>query len=135
MQDYCSCSRNKNLLFRMTLIKCLWVFLGGGLGSLCRFALNHYSLWPEYKFPIATFLANLVSTSILGFAYKYQLQNPGQQWVPFFIMIGFCGALSTFSSFSSENVNLLRQSAYLVFSLYVVLSVGCCLFVFWLSSR
>jgi CrcB protein len=117
----------------MTWFKFLLVFTGGGLGSLSRYFILTLFNPANTKLPLATFISNAASCLIMGISYKYFKLNESQYWILFFIMTGFCGGMSTFSTFTAENFQLIQQSNYILFSTYVLLSVMICLIFFWLG--
>jgi fluoride exporter len=86
------------------------VSLGGTLGCLLRWflglALNSY--FPAV--PPGTLASNLIAGYVIGVAVAFFATFSGlsPEW-RLFIITGFCGGLSTFSTFSSEIVTLLQQ--------------------------
>jgi len=104
----------------------VWVFIGGGLGSLARYAIGvSLSRWIQSTFPWATFLSNLLATGILGIVvYLFMVKWPDQSWIYPLLATGFCGGFSTFSTFSNETVNLISTGNYLVAALNVLVSVA-----------
>lgn len=114
--------------------KILLVFAGGGLGSLLRFGIGQLDVTHSGKFPFLTFWANAISAFILGLAFKYYQEHSALSAIRFFVIIGFCGGLSTFSTFTAENYQLIRQGHFFLFAGYVLVSVLACLFLFWLGS-
>lgn len=113
----------------------LLVFLGGGAGSMLRYA---FSIWfaisPEKSFPMPSFLANTISCLVLGFALKKMaLTHAHDNMLYWLIITGFCGGFSTFSAFSFEVLTLLRNGLpYLALS-YVLISLLSGVLCVWIS--
>jgi len=99
----------------------LAVFIGGGLGSMCRFFLSIYNI-NQTNFPIGTLLANALSCLLLGFLSACLIQKGISKNVGLLLATGFCGGFSTFSTFSLELVKLQKQSFNLAL-LYLLLSI------------
>ncbi len=102
------------------------VFLGGGFGSLMRFAVQtlfHRSIAP-FLFPWATLTVNVAGSFLIGLFYALSARFHLSEETRLFLTTGLCGGFTTFSTFSHENLALLRQGAYGAFILYVTLSVA-----------
>jgi len=101
----------------------LAIMFGGAFGALTRFYLS--GILPVYReFPVGTLLVNSVASLILGYLYGlvfWGLDVPAD-WRAFF-GTGFCGALSTFSTFSYETFSLLREREYLIAGLNIAANV------------
>lgn len=89
----------------------LAISLGAALGALLRWqlGLKLNSIFPAM--PPGTLAANLVGGFIIGFAIAYFSQAPGiaPEW-RLLIVTGFCGGLTTFSTFSAEITTLVQQA-------------------------
>jgi CrcB protein len=97
----------------------LWVFLGGGLGSIARYGIGDLLKSQSLVFPWGTLLANAVSCIILGYLLAYNLKTPLSPSYRLLLMTGFCGGFSTFSTFSSETYLLLQDGKYNLALAYV----------------
>lgn len=115
----------------------LLVFLGGGIGSLLRFAVGRISLsvFPM-NFPIGTLIANVISCLIIGLSISYFKHEIDKSTLLYsFLIIGVCGGFSTFSTFSYESLNLFQQGMLVYGILNIVTSVGFCLAILWFILR
>ena len=86
------------------------IFIGAGLGALLRWwlGLTLNSYFPSI--PPGTLAANLIGGYIIGVAVAFFATSAAlaPEW-RLFVITGFCGGLTTFSTFSSEIVALLQQ--------------------------
>lgn len=86
-----------------------WIFIGGGLGSITRFLFTKIPFTKVEYLQLSTLSANFLSSFILGLAVFYWFQKPDMQTnLRLFIITGFCGGFSTFSTFSFEMFTILR---------------------------
>ncbi len=105
----------------------LAVALGGALGATLRYAISMAIPPVPNKFPYATFTANLVGSFLMGILFVIVIERAMLHplWRQF-ATIGFLGALTTFSTFSLEVVNLFYQGHWKMAALYAGLSVSAC---------
>lgn len=111
----------------------LLVFIGGGLGSLCRFGIAKMVAPYEPTFPHATLLANILSCILLGFLIQLSFRNQISDTYKWLIMTGFCGGFSTFSTFSGESFQLFQNGQILLALLNIFGSIAICLFAIWVG--
>jgi CrcB protein len=113
-------------------LKLLFIFLGGGLGSVLRYGISAWLNPPPGSFPWGTLAANFLACLVLGAAMLFFSQRAGvHPHVQAMILIGFCGGFSTFSTFSLETFRLLENGQFLLALLYVLGSTLLCLLVLW----
>jgi fluoride exporter len=107
----------------------LYIFLGGGLGSVVRFATGKWiGTLHGQQFPYGTLAANIAACLILGFtiglADHKQIISPAAR---LFWAVGFCGGFSTFSTFSAETISLMQNGVHLSTALYIIGSLVFCI--------
>ncbi len=108
-----------------TLRLCTAVFLGGCAGTVARVALAQ--AWPTNsgRWPWATLLANLAGAALLGHLVA---RDTGRGLLATYrrplLGIGFCGALSTFSTMQLELLEMLDRGRGALAAGYVVASLG-----------
>lgn len=104
---------------RLSLV--LLVFLGGGIGSVCRYAMASV-LQKSHAgpFPVGTFFVNLLGCFLVGLVGALGLERAAiSPEARVFIMVGLLGGFTTFSSFAWETLGLLTVRDLLRASLYV----------------
>ena len=118
----------------------LWlaVFIGGGAGSVARFAIGRLlaQLVAKGAFPWATLSANLLSTALLALLIlRFSILAPERASWHALLAIGFCGGFSTLSTFSYENFQLLRDGHPGLAAANIVVSVAGGVLLFHLLAR
>jgi fluoride exporter len=116
----------------------LLVASGGALGTAARYALSGTiaNAFGE-TFPWGTLIVNITGSFIIGFFFT--LTSPdGRLFVGAqarqFVMTGFCGGYTTFSSFSLQTLNLMRDGEWLYAAWNILGSLSLCMFGVWLGS-
>lgn len=97
------------------MLKSLFVIaIGASLGAWLRWLLGVKlnALFPTI--PPGTVVANMVGGYIIGFAIAFLAASPSlsTEW-RLLIITGFCGGLTTFSTFSAETVVLIQEGRLL----------------------
>ena len=117
----------------------LIVFLGGGLGSIFRYFINLLIKDPEGHFPVNTFLINMIGSFLIGIIFGYLNENNYiNNNVILFLVIGFCGGLTTFSSFTYESYELISFGKIFSLIIYnflsIMIGIAFVFFGLWLSK-
>jgi CrcB protein len=107
----------------------LIISLGAAIGGITRYWLSNvvYKVFPAI-FPYGTLAVNVLGSFIIGLIiFVFDEKELITQQSRLFLTIGFCGGLTTFSTFSLETFSLMRDSEYFLATINVILSVVLCL--------
>jgi fluoride exporter len=113
------------------------VMLGGALGTGARFWTSGIVAGRVGEFfPMGTLVVNVTGSFLIGFFTAFT-DSEGPFLVPprfrQFFMIGVCGGYTTFSSFSLQTLDLIRDGDWLKAFLNTLLSFVCCLAAVWVG--
>jgi len=99
--------------------------LGSGLGGTLRFiSLEYIKQYLPTRFPISTFFVNLLGCFIIGIIYAISMKGTqDSSGMKLLLATGFCGGFTTFSAFTAENLELIRNGNHLTALLYILASV------------
>ena len=119
------------------MITYLWIAIGGALGSIARYGCSSLTAnWVGETFPWGTLIVNVSGSLVIGFFAtltgpdgRLLVSSDARQ----FVMVGICGGYTTFSSFSLQTLNLVRDGDMLAAGGNIVGSVVLCLVAVWLG--
>ena len=116
----------------------LWVAIGSAIGGVGRYWCGALvsARWGD-DFPWGTILVNVAGSFVIGVVAAMG-EALDRSWLPAhhvraFIVVGFCGGYTTFSAFSLQTLDLLREGAWMHALGNVVVSVVVCLIAVWLG--
>ncbi|MCR5834610.1 MAG: fluoride efflux transporter CrcB [Selenomonadaceae bacterium] len=101
------------------------VFVGGGLGAVCRFLVTTALSGKLGNFPIGTMTANLIGSLLMGLVVGILASRAqvGAESVRLFVAVGFLGGFTTFSSFSAETFALIQGGQIFAAAANIIVSV------------
>lgn len=107
------------------MLDCFFVGAGGFLGAIARYIV---AVWVSQRwgrsFPFGTFFINISGSFLIGLFMSVLTErlmvNP--QW-RLFLVVGFLGAYTTFSTFQYETGNLLKDGEWIIATVNVLLSI------------
>ena len=113
----------------------LWIALGSGLGGVARLACAEAAAWLfGGAFPWGILIINALGSFVIGFFFTYTgpdgrllVSSTTRQ----FVMTGLCGGYTTFSAFSLDTLNLMRDGRLPAAGANIVLSLLACLLFVW----
>jgi CrcB protein len=115
----------------------LLIGIGSALGGMARyFAQSVFAAITGGTFPYGTMFVNVTGAIVIGFFATFT--GPDSRFVVGvptrqFVMVGLCGGYTTFSSFSLETLNLIRNGEIVPATLNAIGSVVLCLIFVWLG--
>lgn len=116
-----------------------YVILGGGIGAGLRYMLQLFiGKSNGHQLPVSTLIANLSGCLLIGIVAGLSLKYKWNEHQLLFVMTGLLGGYTTFSSFSIEIIQLLKNNHFGLALIYLGLSnfvgLGLCYFGFLLTK-
>jgi CrcB protein len=109
----------------------LWIAIGSALGGMARYGLSRaIALRLGETFPWGTLTVNVIGSFVIGFIAS--ISGPDSRLlIPSdartFMMVGLCGGFTTFSSFSLQTLELIRNRDFAEAGGNILLSVAACM--------
>lgn len=109
----------------------IFIGIGGAVGAISRYLISE--IVDSSDFPFATFIVNTLGCLLIGFLSAFYLENLLSETLYLTLGIGILGAFTTMSSFSIENVNLMREGEYATAFFYISCTFIVCIFSSWIG--
>ena len=108
------------------LTRIILLAVAGAAGTLARYGLTHLIQGSTgSEFPFGTMAVNALGCLVFGFVWSLaEGQNLLSQELRFFLLVGFLGAFTTFSTFAADSSLFLEDGAWLAATGNILLSNG-----------
>jgi CrcB protein len=110
------------------MVRFLWICLGGAVGTGARYLISGWAARFGPFFPYGTLAVNLIGSfsigAIMHVALTTTILSPDLRVI---LAVGVLGGFTTYSGFNFETLQYLREGAWLIGILNVVIMVGACL--------
>jgi fluoride exporter len=98
---------------------------GGALGAVSRYVLGGWIQgMSDGSFPWGTWTVNVLGSLLLGFAMVWLTEALASSELRLFVAMGFLGSFTTFSTFSFETVELIREGLWMRAGIYSMSSLA-----------
>ncbi len=121
------------------MLRLFVIAIGGAIGTLLRYFMGGLDYrFSSGVFPISTLVVNVTGSLAIGFLWSVVDRFNFSPNIRMFVFIGILGGYTTFSTFSLETFNLMRDGEYQIalmnmfFS--VILSIGAVFLGFFVSK-
>ena len=106
------------------MAECLFVGIGGFIGSVCRYLIGLIPLSPSNGFPVKTLVINVAGAFAIGLIAAAAAKNADMSpRIVLLLKTGICGGFTTFSTFALEISDMLRGGSWAAAAAYMLLSL------------
>lgn len=106
------------------MVECLFVGIGGFIGSVCRYLIGLIPLSPSNGFPVKTLVINVAGAFAIGLIAAAAAKNADMSpRIVLLLKTGICGGFTTFSTFALEISDLIRGGSWAAAAAYMLLSL------------
>lgn len=106
------------------MAECLFVGIGGFIGSVCRYLIGLIPLSPSNGFPVKTLVINVAGAFAIGLIAATAAKNADiSPRIVLLLKTGICGGFTTFSTFALEISDLIRGGSWAAAAAYILLSL------------
>ena len=106
------------------MAECLFVGIGGFIGSVCRYLIGLIPLSPSNGFPVKTLVINVAGAFAIGLIAAAAAKNADiSPRIVLLLKTGICGGFTTFSTFALEISDLVRGGSWAAAAAYMLLTL------------
>lgn len=106
------------------MLKCIFVGIGGFIGSILRYLIGLLPVEMKSGFPIKTLLINAAGAFIIGLITAVVAKNDNMnENIVLMLRVGICGGFTTFSTFAYETTDLIQKGNILTAFFYILISI------------
>lgn len=106
------------------MAECLFVGIGGFIGSVCRYLIGLIPLSPSNGFPVKTLVINVAGAFAIGLIAAAAAKNADiSPRIVLLLKTGICGGFTTFSTFALEISDMIRGGSWAAAAAYMLLSL------------
>ena len=102
---------------------CIYVGMGGFIGSVLRYLVSLIPLKTTHGFPLLTLFINILGAFSIGFISTIALKKSMNPHLVLLLKTGLCGGFTTFSTFALESITLHKNGNTTLAMIYIVLSI------------
>lgn len=110
----------------------LLVALGGAVGSVGRYLVSR---WMEGSFPWGTLTVNIVGCLVIGLLTGLVAKGSLSPEMKLLLVAGFCGGLTTFSTFANESFSMMKAGDAMLAAIYIGASVAIGIFAVYVGLQ
>ncbi|MEN9522827.1 MAG: hypothetical protein RL065_1204 [Bacteroidota bacterium] len=111
-----------------------YVFFGGGIGSVLRFFIGWMMALKNFNPIFSTLIANIIASVLIAIAIAIS-SNDKNSTSQFFWATGFCGGLSTFSTFSFQSYQFAQQHQWGWLAFNIISNIALTFLAVWVGLK